>query len=104
MSRAIEQLVERIRALEAELDSLRKTVDREGLRDRRRKPLTRDDAWALLTEFTKGDSLRKHARAVEASMRAYAARFDEDRRARGASPACCTTSTTRCTRARRTIP
>ncbi len=35
------------------------------------------DAWAILTEFTKGDSLRKHARAVEASMRAYAARFGE---------------------------
>lgn len=36
------------------------------------------DAWAILTEFTKGDSLRKHARAVEASMRAYAGRFGED--------------------------
>ena len=35
-------------------------------------------AWAILTEFTKGDSLRKHARAVEASMRAYAGRFGED--------------------------
>ena len=35
-------------------------------------------AWSLLTEFTKGDSLRKHARAVEASMRAYAARYGED--------------------------
>jgi len=33
VSRAIEQLVERIRGLEADLDSLRKTVDREGLRD-----------------------------------------------------------------------
>ena len=40
--------------------------------------MTRDDGWALLTEFTKGDSLRKHARAVETSMRAYAARFGED--------------------------
>ena len=36
------------------------------------------DAWAILTEFTKGDSLRKHARAVEASMRAYAGRFGEN--------------------------
>jgi predicted hydrolase (HD superfamily) len=41
-------------------------------------PVSRDAAWALLTEFTRSDSLRKHARAVEASMRAYAARFDED--------------------------
>ncbi len=38
----------------------------------------RDAAWAILTEFTQGDSLRKHARAVEASMRAYAVRFGED--------------------------
>jgi putative nucleotidyltransferase with HDIG domain len=40
--------------------------------------VNRDVAWSVLTEFTKGDSLRKHARAVEASMRAYAARFGED--------------------------
>jgi predicted hydrolase (HD superfamily) len=35
--------------------------------------IARDAAWALLTEFTKSGSLRKHAFAVEASMRAYAA-------------------------------
>ena len=40
--------------------------------------MNRDVAWSILTEFTKGDSLRKHGRAVEASMRAYAARFGED--------------------------
>ena len=40
--------------------------------------MNRDVAWSILTEFTKGDSLRKHARAVEASMRAYAARFGAD--------------------------
>jgi putative nucleotidyltransferase with HDIG domain len=40
--------------------------------------VTRAAAWAILTEFTQGDSLRKHARAVEASMRAYATRFGED--------------------------
>jgi putative nucleotidyltransferase with HDIG domain len=40
--------------------------------------VSRAAAWALLTEFTRSDSLRKHARAVEASMRAYAARFGED--------------------------
>jgi predicted hydrolase (HD superfamily) len=39
--------------------------------------VNRDVAWSILSEFTKGDSLRKHARAVEASMRAYAARFGE---------------------------
>ena len=33
---------------------------------------TRDDAWRLLCEFTQSDALRKHARAVEEAMRAYA--------------------------------
>ena len=40
--------------------------------------MNRDVAWSILIEFTKGDSLRKHARAVEASMRAYAAHLGED--------------------------
>ncbi len=35
---------------------------------------TRDEALALLHEYTKGDSLRKHALAVEAAMRWYAKR------------------------------
>ena len=39
---------------------------------------TREDAWALLTEYTTGESLRKHARAVEAAMRGYARMFGED--------------------------
>jgi predicted hydrolase (HD superfamily) len=33
---------------------------------------TREQAWGLLTEFTQSESLRKHALAVEACMRAYA--------------------------------
>ena len=40
--------------------------------------IPREHAWSILTEFTKSDSLRKHARAVEASMRAYAGRYGED--------------------------
>jgi putative nucleotidyltransferase with HDIG domain len=36
---------------------------------------TRAEAWALLEEFTKTDALRKHARAVEEAMRAYARWF-----------------------------
>ena len=44
---------------------------------------TRADAWALLTEYTKGDSLRKHALAVEAAVRGYARRFGEDEEAWG---------------------
>ena len=43
----------------------------------------RAEAWELLCEYTKGDSLRKHARAVETAMRACATRYggpdaDED--------------------------
>jgi putative nucleotidyltransferase with HDIG domain len=40
--------------------------------------LTRETAWDLLTEYTKGDSLRKHALAVEAAVRGYARQFGED--------------------------
>jgi putative nucleotidyltransferase with HDIG domain len=40
--------------------------------------ISRDHAWTVLAEFTKSDSLRKHARAVETAMRAYARRYDED--------------------------
>ena len=38
----------------------------------------REAAWGLLTEFTQSESLRKHALAVEACMRAYARRFSEN--------------------------
>jgi predicted hydrolase (HD superfamily) len=43
----------------------------------------RADAWALLTEFTAGESLRKHALAVEAAVRGYARLFGEDEEAWG---------------------
>ena len=39
---------------------------------------SRDDAWALLTEWTQSDSLRKHALAVEAAMRGYARMYGEN--------------------------
>src|SRR6185503_11074883 len=45
--------------------------------------LTRDAAWALLTEWTTSESLRKHALAVEASVRGYARQFGEDEEAWG---------------------
>jgi putative nucleotidyltransferase with HDIG domain len=45
--------------------------------------LTRDSAWALLTEWTRSESLRKHALAVEASVRGYARMFGEDEEAWG---------------------
>lgn len=40
--------------------------------------MNRQDAWTLLCEYTQSPGLRKHALAVEAAMRAYARRFDED--------------------------
>ena len=42
------------------------------------EPLSRDDAWALLTEWTLSESLRKHALAVEAAVRGYARSFGQD--------------------------
>jgi putative nucleotidyltransferase with HDIG domain len=45
--------------------------------------LNRAAAWSLLTEYTKGDSLLKHALAVEAAVRGYARRFGEDEEAWG---------------------
>jgi putative nucleotidyltransferase with HDIG domain len=40
--------------------------------------MNREQAWELLCEFTKSDSLRRHALAVEACVTAYAAKFGED--------------------------
>jgi putative nucleotidyltransferase with HDIG domain len=45
--------------------------------------LTRDAAWALLSDWTQSESLRKHALAVEASVRGYARTFGEDEEAWG---------------------
>jgi putative nucleotidyltransferase with HDIG domain len=38
----------------------------------------RSAAWQLLTEYTQSESLRKHALAVEACMRAYARKLSSD--------------------------
>jgi len=40
-------------------------------------PLNRDAAWQLLTEYTKSDSLLKHALGVESALRGYARKFGE---------------------------
>ncbi len=39
---------------------------------------SRDEALALMHEYTASESLRKHMLAVEAAMRAYATKFGED--------------------------
>jgi putative nucleotidyltransferase with HDIG domain len=41
-------------------------------------PPTRDEAWALVEEWVQSESLRKHLLGVEAAMRAYARKWDED--------------------------
>lgn len=40
--------------------------------------MNREQAWAIVTEYTASESLRRHMLAVEAAMRAYAPRFDGD--------------------------
>jgi putative nucleotidyltransferase with HDIG domain len=40
--------------------------------------MNRDQAWEILCEFTKSDSLRRHAMAVETCLIAYARKFGED--------------------------
>ena len=39
---------------------------------------SRESAWGLLTEYTRSESLLKHAKAVEACMVAYAQKFGRD--------------------------
>jgi len=39
---------------------------------------SRDEAWQLVEEWIESDSLRKHLLGVEAAMRAYARKWDED--------------------------
>jgi len=41
-------------------------------------PVTREQAWATLTEYTKSEALLRHALAVEAAVRAYAGKFGEN--------------------------
>jgi len=40
--------------------------------------VTRDKAWATLTQYTKSEALLRHARAVEASVRSYARLYGVD--------------------------
>lgn len=40
--------------------------------------MQREEAWAIVEEFTESESLKRHMLAVEAAMRAYAPRFGGD--------------------------
>ena len=46
-------------------------------------PLSRDRAWALVTEHIAGESLRRHLLGVEAAVRGYARLWGEDEEAWG---------------------
>ena len=45
--------------------------------------MTREEATAILQEFTKGESLLRHARSVELVMEAYAKKLGELNRGEG---------------------
>ena len=49
-----------------------------SLRRGRTNMLSREDAWALMTEYTESESLRKHMLAVEAAVRGYARLWGEN--------------------------
>ena len=49
----------------------------------RRAMLSRDHAWALVTEHVQSESLRKHLLGVDAAVRGYARMFGEDEHAWG---------------------
>jgi putative nucleotidyltransferase with HDIG domain len=58
----------------------RQSVNRQSTINNRQSimSLSRADAWTLMTEYTQGESLRKHMLAVEAAVRGYARQFGED--------------------------
>ena len=45
--------------------------------------ISRERAWALVTEHVQSESLRKHLLGVEAAVRGYARQFGEDEEAWG---------------------
>lgn len=47
--------------------------------------IDREDAWKILNEYTKSESLIRHMLAVEAAMRAHARKFEQDEELWGAT-------------------
>ena len=54
------------------------SAETEGERTTMAELPTREEALALLHEYTENENLRKHMYAVEAAMRAYARKYGED--------------------------
>src|SRR5579863_961946 len=55
-----------------------RAASRRGMpKERAKAMIDRVSAWGLLTEFTQSESLRKHALAVEACMRACSRKFGD---------------------------
>ncbi|HMD47906.1 MAG TPA: hypothetical protein VKG79_02360, partial [Bryobacteraceae bacterium] len=52
-----------------------RSLTAKSRRNRAENMIDREAAWCLLTEFTQSESLRKHALAVEACMRACSGKF-----------------------------
>src|SRR5579864_4158777 len=52
-------------------------AEKEGLFCNMNQTITREADWELLTEFTQSESLRKHALAVEACMRACSRKYGD---------------------------
>ncbi len=53
-------------------------MSRKASKPEGERTLNREEALALLYEYTRSDGLRKHALAVESAMRTYATKFGED--------------------------
>jgi histidinol-phosphate aminotransferase len=62
------------------MDAIEEATSAGGSAPRRGAAHTpsRDEAWTLVQESTRSETLRRHMLSVEAAMRAYARRFDED--------------------------